>query len=354
MRNEETIKIVATGDIMLGGTLNKVIQEKGSRLFESVIPYFSESDIVFGNLEAPFLSSGQPQENKIVLHQDACAVEALKRVGYNIFSIANNHIMDYRGDGLEETMKGLVKYGMQYVGAGSNEKDSRKPAEFYIRGVKIIFLGYASQTTDESNLLIYAQDRRSGIAPLDLGIIEEDIKQARSAGANIIILSLHWGDDKYHFPSLGQIKKAHTIIDMGADIILGHHSHILQGVERYKKGIIAYSLGNFIFGEFLLPGGQMERWLPRNRLTACIEFKVKKEMVIDYNIIPLWIGKELVPQILKGKEQKKAFLKIQQYSDVLKLSNYEKVWGQLVLKEKIHTVWERLRQKLLPKFTLHR
>ncbi len=348
MKDIEEVTLIATGDIMLGGTLDKVFREKGfESLINPLVPDFNKADIVFGNLEAPFSNQGNPQKNKILLYQESKVINYLKYLGYDVLSLGNNHIMDYAEEGLKETIKILEKSGIRNIGAGSNAEEARKPAGFSIKGIKISFLGYTSATTDKSNPLIYAQEKGCGLVPLDLKIIEEDIDKVRSSGADIVIISLHWGEDRYHFPAPEQLKIAHAVIELGADIILGHHSHILQGIEKYQKGLIVYSLGNFLFGEFVLPDGRMERWSSRNRLTAYLQCRIKKAGIIDYRIVPLLIGKDLIPHLPGERKKRKAFARIGRYSEVLSNPGYEKSWRKIVLKEEINIILEKIKGKLL-------
>lgn len=341
------INLIATGDIMLGGSLGESLKQNGFvYLFSDFKKCFQGADILFGNLEGPLSNRGEPQTNKILLHQERKAIDGLKYIGYNVLSLGNNHIMDFGENGLTETLEIVQEYGIQRIGAGANVADARKPAEFCMKGTKITILGYASSTTDKTNPLIYAEEAKGGLVPLDLKIVKEDIKEARSSGADIVIISLHWGEDRYHLPSPEQVEKARSIVDIGANIILGHHSHILHGIERYKKGIIIYSLGNFLFGEFLFPNGRVERWPLRNRLTAYVKCKIKKDGMIDYNVVPLWIGKNLIPRILEGREERKVFSNIQRYSGALESANYEKFWRKEVFKEEINIVLEKIRLKL--------
>lgn len=347
MQDKEKINILLTGDIMLGGNLNNPLCEKGFDFpFKPLSSYYAVSDIVFGNLEAPLSCDGVPQKNKILLHQNSRTSGGLKDAGYDIFSIANNHIMDYGEDALIKTIDILEEHGLEHVGAGANISQATKPVEFLKKGVRIIFLAYASSTTDESNPLISAGEHNAGVALLDIRNIKEDINALRKKHVDIIAVSLHWGLDKYHYPLPEQIGWAHEIIDAGANIIIGHHSHCLQAVEIYKKGIIAYSLGNFVFGDFLLLNGNMNRWTKRNRATALLRVTIAKEEVMDYEIIPVFVNGNGQLRVLKGLKRQKMLKSITEWSDAVKDPFYRKNYRKRVRKEKISIFSEKIASKL--------
>lgn len=347
MQDKEKINILLTGDIMLGGNLDNLLCEKGFDFpFKPLSSYYTVADIVFGNLEAPLSCDGVPQKNKILLHQNARAPAGLKDAGYDIFSIANNHIMDYGEDALIKTIDILEEHGLGHVGAGADISQATKPVEFLKKGVKISFLAYASSTTDESNPLISAGEHDAGVALLDIKNIKEDINALQKKHADIIAVSLHWGLDKYHYPLPKQIDWAHEIIDAGANIIIGHHSHCLQAVEIYKKGIIAYSLGNFVFGDFLLLNGNMNRWTKRNRATALLRVTIAKEGVMDYEIIPVFVNGNGQLRVLKGVERQRMLKNIAKWSDAVKDPFYKKNYRKCVRKEKISIFFEKIASKL--------
>ncbi|MFH2137095.1 MAG: CapA family protein [Candidatus Omnitrophota bacterium] len=339
--NKKSISLIITGDIMLGGTLSAGLKKYN---YSHLRDCFQDADIVFGNLEAPFSNQGQPQENKILLSQPPEAVELIDYLGFNVLSLGNNHIMDYGEKGLDETLRILSENNIQYIGAGNDLAQARKPAEFSMCGIKVSILGYASQSTEKSNPLVYARENKKGLAEFNMEVIKEDIKRAKAQGTDIVVVSLHWGEEMYHFPYPEQRKQAHEIIDMGANIIAGHHPHLLQGVEKYKNGVILYSLGNFIFGEFIMPNDKWYRWSPRNRLSAYLEFTVGKQGILSYNVVPLWIGKELIPSQAKKISCRRA---IERFSKILSSPDYERLFKGIKAKENQAIFWDKVKRRFL-------
>ncbi len=345
---DKSITAVFTGDIMTGGTLFAQDRTAGWETFRSrTRSCFEPADIVFGNLEAPLPSDGAPAKNKIVLEQSADAVEQLKASGFNGFSLANNHIMDHGEKGLSVTLEKLKSAGLLCAGAGSNLAEARVPSVFAANGMTAHVLSYAGAATELSNKLTCAGEQNSGLAPLDPSLIREDIGRSQRDGADAVIVVLHWGEELCHFPSADQVKLGRAVIDWGAALVVGHHSHILQGVERYRDGLIAYSLGNFLFGEFRMPDGRMERWQERHRLSAVLSCRLEPKKVSGFELVPLRIGEDLIPRVLEGQEKEDARQLIEAYSREFERPDYDRFWRSEVRREKLKTMLEKIKRKIL-------
>jgi poly-gamma-glutamate synthesis protein (capsule biosynthesis protein) len=200
---------------------------------------------VFANLETPIGTEGTPvKDNKpYVFMVSPHYAEPIKKLHLNVVSIANNHIMDYGQEGLTSTIKWLKSNKVQYVGAGDNLEDARKPAIIKRKGIEFIFLAYNERPPE----LFFAKKETPGTAYLDIRLITEDIKKYKTK-SNIVMVSLHWGLEQTLYPQPYQTELARSIIDAGADCIIGHHPHWIQGIEVYKKKPIFYSFGNLLNG----------------------------------------------------------------------------------------------------------
>jgi len=168
--------------------------------------------------------------------------KALKSAGFNLVTLANNHSMDFGGEALMETLGHLSDNGIDWIGAGENLSDARRIALYTVKGKKIAFLGYSLTQPVE----FFARRNRPGTAPGYEKLVSDDIASARSQ-ADYVIVSFHWGKEASGTTQQYQLRAAHRAVEAGADVIIGHHPHVLQGVEFYKQGIIFYSLGNFTF-----------------------------------------------------------------------------------------------------------
>jgi poly-gamma-glutamate synthesis protein (capsule biosynthesis protein) len=234
------------GDVMLGSWVTPILNEKGSLYpFELTSSILKSGDATIANLEAPFASGGQPFEKMFNFKVPPKHAQGLKEAGITVVTLANNHIMDFGEDGLVSTMSALEHVGVKYCGAGTNLEQAAKPAVVRIRGRKIAFFGYSMTFPQE----FYATADSSGTAYPVPDLMVESIR-ALEDSVDFTVVSFHWSAEKLETPKDYQIYFAHLAIDSGADLVLGHHPHVLQGIELYKNRLIAYSLGNFAFGSY--------------------------------------------------------------------------------------------------------
>lgn len=246
MPTDTMLTFAAVGDVALSHQYQTILQEKGPDYpFAHVRSFLEQYDIVLANLEAPFTRTGKTYPLKCSLKADPDYVTGLKNAGINVVSLANNHILDYQVDAMYDTMHLLKQNGILFFGAGKNLSEARNPAVFEKNGASVGFLGYCDVTIDSP---FYASTDERGIAPFNMQYVHEDIALLRPH-VDFLVLSLHWGEENISVPSPRQLKMGRACIDAGADMIIGHHPHVVQRVEKYAKGYIAYSLGNFLFSD---------------------------------------------------------------------------------------------------------
>lgn len=201
-------------------------------------------DISMVNLECPVTLRGEKVSKPFNFRMHPKFIAVLKEAGIDIVNIANNHIFDYGKVGLFDTIAYLDSAGMVHVGAGRNNAEAHRPAIVEVYGKRIGFLGYYRGGEAPA-----ARGSRPGVAQRNIALMRTDIRSLKERDSvDYIVVNLHWGKEKSSAPQRWQIELAHEIIDAGADAVIGHHPHWLQGIERYKAGVIAYSLGNLIFG----------------------------------------------------------------------------------------------------------
>lgn len=253
-RHPTRFTIVAVGDIMLARGVGGWIRRNSVNYpFEHTREIISGGDIAFGNLETTLATSGTKLPGKGIWFRAVPeAAQGLKNAGFDILSLANNHILDYDTPALMETIETLERWHLGNVGAGENLKKARQPLMIIENGMKVGFLAY-NEFYNYYYSYFYkrnfeATDVQAGTAPMKEELIEEDVKRLREI-CDIVVVSLHWGTEDSNNTNNNQKELAHKIIDWGADVILGHHPHVLQGLEFYKGKPIAYSLGNFVFDQ---------------------------------------------------------------------------------------------------------
>jgi poly-gamma-glutamate synthesis protein (capsule biosynthesis protein) len=253
----KTITIILVGDIMLDRGVEYIIKTQGRPTsggypdfkfpFLKIAEEFRNADILFGNLEGPISNKGTKVGSIYSFRNDPKAIEGLSYAGFNVISLANNHAFDYGREALEDTFLRLKTAGIDYVGAGFNEGEAYSSVVKEINGMRIAFLAYTNLGPETWK----ASEKNSGIAWIsekDFEKIREDIKNAKSK-SDILIVSLHSGEEYSSSPTQFQIEFSKMAIDAGADIVIGHHPHVVQKNEQYPSGYIFYSLGNFVFDQ---------------------------------------------------------------------------------------------------------
>jgi poly-gamma-glutamate capsule biosynthesis protein CapA/YwtB (metallophosphatase superfamily) len=241
----EELTIAAVGDLMLGGRAEPFLNRYGPDYpFRKVMGILRRADIVAGNLESPISVRGTAVENKkFTLRAGPIAAAALKSAGIRVVSLANNHAMDFGPLALRDTLTALVENNILFTGAGMDLADARTPAIVKIKGKRLAFLSYSLTFPLE----FYASPNQPGTAPGYAEFVKKDIEKIRS-GADLVIVSFHWGAELMTHAKDYQIELGRRAVDWGADLVLGHHPHVLQNIELYKGRLIVYSLGNFVFG----------------------------------------------------------------------------------------------------------
>lgn len=210
--------------------------------FDGVRPYL-RGHVAIGNLECPLSLRGRP--SRVDMHYRAAPAFAnwLKTAGFSAVSLANNHTLDYGEAALVDTIAALRKAGVRPVGVGNTETEARRGVVLSRRAGKVGVLAY----NNVGPLDTYAGPDWSGCSPANRFVLAQDIRRMKSL-APIVAVSIHWGQEMVLAPSVAEQELAHSMIDLGADCVLGHHSHMAGPIELYRKKPIIYSLGNCLFG----------------------------------------------------------------------------------------------------------
>ena len=281
---KKTISVVLVGDIMLNRGVEYMMKTEGNGdfrfPFSKIAKDLKKADILFGNLEGPISDKGIKVGSIYSFRAEPEAIEGLTFAGFNLISLANNHAFDYGREALEDCLAKLSKAGIDYVGAGFNEGEAyggRTPVIKEIEGTKIGFLAYTNLGPESWK----ASEKNSGIAWIsekDFEKIKKDIENAKSQ-ADILIVSLHAGEEYAAEPTQFQIEFSKAAIDAGADLVIGHHPHVVQKSEKYKDKWIFYSLGNFVFDQSFsqetMKGEILEILIKDGKINELIPKKIK-------------------------------------------------------------------------------
>lgn len=299
------LSLFAVGDICLNPRNNQ-------NPFSCVENLFRKKDILFGNLETALSDSGT-REEKAVLHYTAQRnVQYLIDAHFDVVSVANNHVMDLGFQGLHNTIDVLSRAGISCVGVSTrNHFQSSVIVEKH--NLSIGFLGYyVDGFTDKQNTITMNR--------IDGKKIIEDILQMK-ARVDCVVVSLHWGIENVFYPSPAQIDLARKMVDAGAMLILGHHPHAVQGIERYRNGLIAYSLGNFQFA--LHPTISIREKTSRSIILA---IELSKSGVESYDMIPIRINNDYCPYLMDQEEKHAVFSLIDTISRPIRDGEISKKW----------------------------
>ncbi len=238
------------GDVMLDrgvkGNVVKNFNNDYSKLFENV-DIFKNDDISFVNLEGPVSNIGHNVGSIYSFRMPVDTIPTLKNTGVDIVSFANNHVGDYTGIAFKDTLERLRNNDIAWTGAGYNYNDAKTVRIITVNDIKIGYIGFS----DVGPNWMKATEKNPGILLANDPNIKEIISTAKSQ-TDFLVVSFHWGEEYKEYNNR-QEYLAKTVIDSGADLVVGHHPHVAQDIEYYKEKPIIYSLGNFIFDQYFSP-----------------------------------------------------------------------------------------------------
>lgn len=292
--NITTVTVSCAGDCTLssdvsftGNTFEEVLKANNgdySYFLKNVKDIFEDDDITIVNLEGTLSKNGERQDKTFAFRGDPEYVNILKEGSVEAVTLANNHSSDYGAISLSDTKDTLRDAGIEYA-IGS------EVVHINVNNVRVGIIGLYQLDGSADKMIDYAMSK-----------VEDD---------DLIIVQVHWGEEKADSPSEEQVELAHRAIDMGADLVIGHHPHVLQGVEKYKGKYICYSLGNFCFGGNTDPSDT-------DTMIFRQTFSFKEGMAAntdDYVIILCSItsssyGNNYQPTVLEGSEKERVKEKI--------------------------------------------
>ncbi len=236
------LSLIATGDSMLGGRTRPILAEHGKDyIFAGTRPLLRRAPIVLGNLEGPFAREAPKESRNYSYRVNPKLAAVLKRAGFNVLTLANNHLLDCGRKGVFETLTALEAAEIAPLGAGINDKAAHEPVILQAGDLSVGLLGYYW------NRRTSARPKLPGSAMDSPEEIQADISALRPR-VDRVVATFHWGVPYEREPSSEDRAKARFAIDCGADAVIGHHPHIVQPFEIYNGCPIFYSVGNFAFG----------------------------------------------------------------------------------------------------------
>ena len=242
----EEVRLVFVGDIMLSRNVGKIMSAKKdfSFYFRRVGTTTRSADIAFANLESPISARGIKSGSIYSFRADPKVREGLEFAGFDVVSIANNHIWDYGKAAFTDTLLNLSEISVVAVGGGESYTEAHLPRVIKVKGTRIAFLAY----TNLISPFLGGASSTPAVARFTDDILKADIQNAKKL-ADFLVVSFHWGDEYKTKHNKEQERVGKLAIDTGANLVVGHHPHVVQEVEAYKDGYIFYSLGNFVFDQ---------------------------------------------------------------------------------------------------------
>lgn len=290
------MKILIAGDYCpIGRTKEYLVKENYKDLFNGYENIVNEVDYAVVNFECPITTSNTKIEKTgpCIKTNDINALKALKYAGFNLLTLANNHIQDYSGQGVLDTMNHAQDLGFDFVGAGKDRFESSRPFISNINGIKVGFLNIAE------NEFCAATETVPGAYTFDFIENTKAIQNLRRQVDKLIVI-YHGGREHYQLPTPEQRKRFRYFIEIGADAVVGHHTHCISGNEIYEGKPIVYSLGNFIFDY----KKKYQKGIWTEGMSVILSLK-EKEKNFEIELIPHFQGrqKNSALTLLKGQEK---------------------------------------------------
>lgn len=237
----QVLRLAFLGDIYVGS-------DSKIEVSDNIKNYLNQFDCVIANLEGPICVPSPIVSERILLRNGPHAVDFLTSLNISVVTLANNHIFDHGIIGFSSTINALKDNGISYIGAGENSGQASKPLIINRNGIKI---GLISCTEKTAQAQIAATDS-PGCNDLWFPDLENKIRKLKNL-VDLVIVCPHWGYCDYAYPPAFVVNKGEQLIDAGADLIVGHHSHVVQGVRNTCQGqMVFYSLGDFYFAPYLI------------------------------------------------------------------------------------------------------
>lgn len=281
---KETTRIAAVGDLLLTTRPGKTGPARGlEALSPDIKKLFAKSDIVLANLECTLPGPEKvPTEPRVFSTTEQ--IRSLKEAGINLVTLGNNHCFDAGEQGFVKLRDFLDDLEIDHFGAGLNIAEAAAPIIVESNGIKVAFLAVVDKS---SGMHRYADEKTSGVAPLKQKHVCQQIEQL-SKQVDHIIVSPHWGEERFRIPSPEQIGQAKSFIEAGAAAVIGHHPHVLQGMSQYKNRPVIYSLGNFFANEVYWESGDYLTWNRFERTGCILTLEFSKEGIVSTRQIPVY------------------------------------------------------------------
>jgi len=302
--SDRSIKFSAVGDITLGdhplcvgfGAYSRFQKEEPLFPFLKSIEALQRSELLFGNLECSHSNLGLKKNdyNSVQMRGDPRHIQALVSAGFKVVNVANNHSLQHGKATFQDSVDALQRNNIAICGLAADQTaTSAKPVIINRNGLSVGFLGYSLRPRQYfEHVPLYAEGGAEAM--------EQDVIALRKQ-TDAVIVSVHWGEEFIQRPSPEEINIARRLVDAGADVIIGHHPHVLRGIEQHGRGYIVYSLGNFVCDMV---------WDDTLRTSLIFECTLTKNGIQDVNLVPTYTNANYQPEVLTGEKAKAVLVRL--------------------------------------------
>ena len=322
--------IIIAGDLYPSSAFHEIIQTSQHESLRELRTILKNCDLSIVNLESPltesanFISKSGPHLNASPGH-----AKSIRDIGFDVVTLANNHILDMGEKGVHDTIKACAEASLKTVGAGVDLENARKPMIVKLNGFRLGILSLAE------NEFSVATASSAGASPLDLAENHHQIRKLLEK-VDFILVVLHGGNEYYPLPRPGLVKNCRFLVDSGAGAIVCHHTHVPGGMEIYRNAPIFYGIGNFFFQKIEKPLEWYQGYL--------VKLWIACDTQARFELIPYWQCKEEINIRLMNKNEKKQFIqKLNGFSRIIKNQRLlSKKWGEYCSRERILTFYGML------------
>lgn len=336
MTASDSLLLTACGDIMLHGRYQDLADSGlAASVFDAFAALSADADLIVGNLETPVTAHCQPRDDKLCLRGDPVYARALADARVSLLNLANNHCMDFGAEGLDDTIRHLRHAGVHSIGAGADLRQAGAPVVLESNGLRLGFLAACDPLTKPAPA---ATASRPGVMPLDTDLLLPAI-DALEPDVDHVVLLLHWGLEYSPMPTPEQVAFAHAACDRGVSVILGHHSHCIQGIEHYNGAIIAYSLANLTDDAVDWQGTTRHYQAPLtdvDRESLLLRLRFFRERVETLEPVPLWLAANGRPTLACGDRAAKILTLIAERTEQIRNTrNLNAYWEHSVIERRV-------------------
>lgn len=291
----EQVTLAFAGDVRFSGELARRLEDDPATALAPVRQLLAGADLAVVNLETAITERGIRAPKQFVFRAPATALDALRGAGVDVANMANNHALDYGPASLTDALAASADRGFPLIGIGATEQEAYRPFVTEIHGQRIAVLG-ATQVLDSILVEAWtASGARGGVASAKrVDRLVAEVEQSR-ATADVVVVFLHWGVELDTCPTASQQALARRLVTAGADVVVGGHSHRLQGAGRLDEAFVAYGLGNFAFNALSADGAR----------SGVLEVVLTGRRIDDYRWRPARIGRG-IPVPLDGEQATEA------------------------------------------------